>query len=262
MTVAAPRDRDMPRTGAFGSRRALVAQTRAEVLMTLRRGESLLLTLGIPIVLLGFFALIGYPDASVTGGLTTINFLVPGILALAVMSTAMVSLAIATGFERQYGVLKRLATTPLGRPALLVAKTAAVGVVELLQVAVLVIAGLALGWSPRGDVFVALAVIVLATAGFAGIGLLMAGTLRAEVTLASANGLYLLLLLLGGMVVPLSRLPGPVQSVARILPAAALADALHATLGTGSAVPGRAWVALAVWAVAAPVAAALLFRWE
>jgi ABC-2 type transport system permease protein len=242
--------------------RALLAQTRAEITMTLRRGESLLLTLGIPIVLLGFFTLIGYPDRSITGGISTIDFLAPGVLALAVMSTAMVSLGIATGFERQYGVLKRLGTTPLGRPALLGAKTLAVLAVEVLQIIVLWIAAVLMGWQPRGDILAFLLLVILATAGFAGIGLLMAGTLRAEMTLAAANGLYLLLLLLGGMVVPLAKLPGPVQAVARALPAANLADAFHALLGLGSAIPGRAWLVLLAWAVAAPLAAARTFRWE
>ena len=239
---------------------SLWAQTRAEIVMTMRRGESLLLTLGIPVLLLGFFTLVGFPEKS--GGVTTIDFLAPGILALAVMSTAMVSLGIATGFERQYGVLKRLGTTPLGRPALLAAKTIAIAGVELIQVAVLVPAAVLLGWRPEGDIMVVLATVVLATVGFAGLGLLMAGTLKAELTLAAANGLYLVLLLLGGMVVPLSRLPGPVAGMARALPAAALSDALRATLGSGSAVPGRAWLVLLAWAVAAPIAAARLFRWE
>jgi ABC-2 type transport system permease protein len=240
----------------------LAAQTLAEIRMTLRRGESLLLTLGIPILLLGFFVLIGFPSPSEAGGLDTIDFLAPGILALAVMSTAMVSLAIATGFERQYGVLKRLGTTPLGRPALLTAKTLAIAAVELVQVVVLVPAALLLGWHPEGDVIIVLAEVMLATAAFAGLGLLMAGSLKAEMTLALANGLYLVLLLLGGMVVPLSRLPGPVRAFAEGLPAAALSDALHRTLTSGSAVPGRAWAVLIVWALAAPTVAAVTFRWE
>jgi ABC-2 type transport system permease protein len=230
--------------------------------MTLRRGESLLLTLGIPIVLLGFFDLIGYPDKSLTGGISTIAFLTPGILALAVMSTSMVSLAIATGFERQYGVLKRLRVTPLGRPNLVLSKMAAVLAVEILQIIVIWIVGVLLGWQPRGDVITFLILVVLATAGFAGLGLIMAGTLRAEMTLAAANGLYLVLLLLGGMVVPLAKLPGPIRDLARALPAANLADAFHAQLGLGNAVPGRAWLVLLAWAIAAPAIAAATFRWE
>jgi ABC-2 type transport system permease protein len=226
--------------------------------MTLRRGESLLLALGIPVLLLVFFSVV---DVLPTNTDDPVDFLAPGVLALAVMSTAMVGLGIATGFERQYLVLKRLGTTPLGRPALLAAKTAAVLVVELVQVAVLVPVALALGWRPDGNVVAALAAVLVATVAFAGLGLLMAGTLRAEVTLAAANGLYLVLLLLGGMVVPLGELPGALRAVARALPAAALSDALHAALAS-AAVPGRAWLVLAIWAVAAPAAAAALFRWE
>ena len=113
--------------------------------MTLRRGESLLLALGIPVLLLAFFSEV---DVLPVGTRHPVTFLAPGILALAVMSTAMVSLGIATAFERSYGVLKRLGTTPLGRPALLAAKTAAILVVEVVQVAVLVPVALALGWDP------------------------------------------------------------------------------------------------------------------
>jgi ABC-2 type transport system permease protein len=237
------------------------AQTRAEVLMTLRRGESVLLTLGIPVGLLVFFSLVDVlpKPAGVTDAVT---FLAPGILALAVMSTAMVSLGIATGFERQYGVLKRLAVTPLGRPALLGAKTGAIVVLEAIQCAVLVGTAMVLGWHPHGQPVLAAAAALLATIGFAGLGLLMAGTLRAELTLAAANGLYLVLLLLGGMVFPLDKLPGPLRGFARVLPAAALSDALHGTLSTAGHVPDRAWLVLAMWAVAAPVAAAFTFRWE
>jgi ABC-2 type transport system permease protein len=229
--------------------------------MTLRRGDSVLLALGIPVGLLVFFSLVDVlpKPAGVTDPVT---FLAPGILALAVMSTAMVSLGIATGFERHYGVLKRLASTPLGRPALLGAKTVATLGVEALQTVVLVAVALALGWKPGGNAGLAIVAIVIATVAFAGIGLLMAGTLRAEVTLAGANGLYLVLLLLGGMVIPLGRLPGPLRAVARGLPSGALSDALHGSLTAGASVPGRAWAVLAIWAVAAPLAAALTFRWE
>lgn len=237
------------------------AQTQAELKMTLRRGESVLLTLGIPVGLLVFFSLVDVlpKPAGVTHSVT---FLAPGILALAVMSTAMVSLAIATGFERQYGVLKRLGSTPLGRPALLAAKTAAIVAVEVIQVVVLAGAALALGWHPHGNPGLAALAALLATVGFAGVGLLMAGTLGAELTLAAANGLYLVLLLLGGMVFPLSKLPGPLRGFADGLPAAALSDALHATLMTGASAASRDWIVLVVWALVAPAAAALTFRWE
>ena len=249
-----------PPAAAPGRRRArLAAQTRAEVTMTLRRGESVLLALGIPVLLLVFFSLV---DVLPTGTRHSVDFLAPGILALAVMSTAMVGLAIATGFEREYVVLKRLGTTPLRRGELLAAKTAGVLAVLVVQVAVLLPVALALGWRPGGNALLALGAVLLATVAFAGLGLVMAGVLPALTTLAAANGLYLVLLLMGGMVIPVAKLPGPMRAVARALPAAALSDALHGALATGGSVPGGAWVVLAVWALAAPAVAALVFRWE
>lgn len=238
----------------------LVAQTQAELRMTLKRGESLLLTLGIPVMLLAFFSLV---DVLPTATDKPVDFLAPGILALAVMSTAMVSLAIATGFERQYGVLKRLGTTPLGRTNLLLAKTASVVVVELVQVVVLTTVGFAFGWRPPvAGLAVAVLGVVLGTAAFAGIGMTMAGMWSAEKTLAGANGLYLILLLISGMVIPLTKLPAAARAVARLLPSAALADILHGALTVGGTVPARAWIVLTAWALVTPLAAAKLFRWE
>ena len=229
--------------------------------MTLRNGESLLLAVGIPVLLLVFFSLVDVLPAP-AGTEDPVDFLAPGILALATMSTGMVNLAIATGFQRGYGVLKRLGTTPLSRPGLLAAKIVAVLAVQLVQVAVLVPVALALGWRPSGSVASAVAAMLLGTVAFSGLGLLMAGALKPELTLALANGVYLVLLLLGGMVVPLASLPGVLRVVAKALPAAALSDALRASVGAGVAVPGRAWAVLVAWAVAAPLAAAATFRWE
>jgi ABC-2 type transport system permease protein len=232
--------------------------------MTLRRGETLLLTVGIPVIFLVFFSTVHVVP---TGGGKAISFFVPGVLALAIMSTAMVSLGIATGFERGYGVLKRLGSTPLGRPRLLGAKIATVLLVEVVQAIVLVPVGYGLGWRPAGGggagaaAGEALAVALLATVAFGGLGLLLAGVLRAEVNLAAANALYQVLLL-GGMIVPVTKLPGALGAVARVMPAAALSDGLHAALGAGTAVPLQAWVVLVIWAVAMPLAAAFTFRWE
>jgi ABC-2 type transport system permease protein len=239
--------------------KALTAQTRAELMMTLRRGESLLLTIGIPVGLLVFFSLV---DVLPTDTKDPVTFLAPGILALAVMSTAMVSLAIATGFERQYLVLKRLGATPLGRGRLLAAKTAAIVVVELLQAAAIIGVAMGFGWRPNAALASAgVVAAVLATVAFAGLGLLMAGTLRAEATLAGANGLYLLLLLMSGMVIPVDKLPSAMRVAAAVLPAEALAHVLHAA-AAGAATGLRSWIVLAVWAVVAPLAAARWFRWE
>lgn len=240
-----------------------LAQARAEVLMTLRRGESLLLALGIPVILLVFFSLVDVLPTDAAPGEKRAQFLAPGILALAVMSSAMVGLAIATAFERQYGVLKRIGTTPLGRPRLLAAKISAVMVVELVQMVVLVAVGMILGWRPTlAGIAGAAIAVVLGTAAFAGLGLVMAGRMRAEGVLAAANGLYILLLLISGMVFSLSRLPSVLRAVARALPSTALADVMRGVLNPTVSVRPSAWIVLVAWAVAGPVLAARLFRWE
>jgi ABC-2 type transport system permease protein len=241
---------------------ALAAQSRAEISMTLRRGESLLLTVGIPVLLLVFFssvAVVAVPAVH------RVNFITPGILSLCVLSTSLVSLGIATGFERGYGVLKRLFVTPLGRGRLLTAKGVGVLCVEAVQVVVVGAVAAALGWHPRvtgASVAAAIACAILASVAFSGIGLAMAGRLRPEVNLAAANGLYLVLLLSGGMIVPLATLPGGIGSIARALPTGALTTALHDTLALGRVPDAATWAVLAAWAIAAPAAAAATFRFD
>ena len=239
--------------------RAIRAQARVEMLLTVRRGESLLVTLVIPLGILVFFSSV---DAVNTSYKDPVDFLVPGVLALAVMSSAMVSLGIATGYERRYGVLKRLGSTPLSRGGLLTAKTLNVLALEVLQAILIVLTGIALGWNPNGGLVAAVALLLIGTVAFAGIGMLLAGTLRAEANLAVANGLFLVLLFLGGMAYPLAKLPDAVEAFAKLLPAAALSETVRAALSPGRSFPVGELVVLLVWAVAAPLAAARWFRWE
>jgi ABC-2 type transport system permease protein len=241
------------------SRRALAAQVGIELRLTLRRGESLLALLGIPVGVLLFFDQVEVVE---TGFAEPLDFLVPGVLALAVVASGMVSLGIATGFERAYGVLKLLGATPLGRGALVAAKSMSVVLLEVLQVAVIVGVAALLGWPVTARLLPAAGLLVLGTVAFAGLGLLMAGALRAELTLALANALYVAFLLLGGVVVPLDRLPGGLEAVAKGLPATQLAEGLRAVLVAGEEVPAWALLGLLAWAVVAPVAAVIMFRWE
>ena len=235
------------------------SQLRQELTVMARNGEQLLLLVGIPVLLLVFFSQI---DILPTQGLTAVAFLVPGILALAVMSTAMVSLGIATGFERSYGVLKRLGTTPLGTRRLVLAKVVATCIVESAQLALLVVVGIALGWRPVDtNWLVATAAVVLGTTCFAGIGLTLAGRLRAEVNLAAQNGLYLVLLLLGGIIVPNDELPKVVRSLAEWLPSNALSELLRSAF-SGYEIVARSIVVLLVWSVATCATATIYFKWS
>lgn len=248
-----------PAPGAAPRARILVAQALAEVRMTLRNGEQLLLTLVIPLLLL---VLLSKAPTDLVGHAPAIDAVAPGILALAVISTAFTGQAIATGFERRYGVLRLLGATPLGRSGLLMAKTAAVLLIELVQVVLIVSVALALGWDPAGSAGAAAALLVLGTATFSALGLLLAGVLRAEATLAVANGLYLLMLAVGGVVLPTDRLPSAVASVVELLPSAALGQGLRAVLLDGGPLPVSSCAVLLVWGAVAGLLASRTFRWS
>jgi len=252
-----------PAPGAAPLPRMIAAQARLETRTLLRNGEQLLLTLVIPLLLLVAFGL--EPLLNLNTGMSRIDFLTPGIIALAVMSTAFTSQAIATGFERRYGVLKRLGATPLSRGGLIAAKTATVIAVELLQCALILIVAVAIGWRPDASpaaIVVTPLLILLGTAAFSSLALLMAGTLRAEATLAAANLVYIVLLGAGGVVFPLTKFPAGARPVLELLPTGALSTGLRAVLQQGVAFPVASVITLAVWAAAAIALAARMFRWE
>ncbi|MEX2291192.1 MAG: ABC transporter permease [Mycobacteriales bacterium] len=246
-----------PRPGAASLARMLAAQTAAELKLVLRNGEQVLLSLVVPLGLL--VVLVTVPFIPVEG--PRANFFVPGVLALAVMSTAFTGQAIGVGFERQYGVLKRLGATALPRPVLLVAKTLTVLAIELLQVTLLCGVGLALGWDPAGSVLAVLALVVLGTAAFSGLGLLLGGTLPGLTTLAVANLLWFVLLVLGGVLFPVSAF-GAAAPLLSLLPTAALSTGLRDVLVDGAALPLLSLTVLTGWAVVSLAAASRLFRWE
>lgn len=235
-----------------------ISQLRSELTVMARNGEQLLLILVIPLGLLVFFSLV---DVLPNGSASAIDFLVPGVIALAVMSTAMVSLGIATGFERQYLVLKRLGATPLGASRLLAAKTSAVLLIEVLQIALIAVVGLVLGWSAPATSWVSVVIAVLiGTCAFAGLGLLLAGRLRAEVNLAAQNALYLVMLLIGGIVIDQDSMPTALANVSTAFPATALGTVLREAIAGASPFSDAAWWILAGWATIVPLLAVKLFR--
>ncbi len=240
---------------------AILAMSAMELRLALRRGETLVATAVLPVVMLVFFSSVSI--LPLDSG-RPVHFLLPGSIAFAIIATSLVSLGITTAYDRFYGVLKRLGGSPLSRAELIAAKILAVLVVEAVQVAVLVGAASALlGWSAPSGASGGLLVVavLLGTLAFAGVGLLLAGTLRAETMLAVANILFVASLVLGGVVMPISQLPAPLAAVAGALPAAALSDALRVALGA----PGDAAGSLALlagWGVASVGLAVATFRWE
>jgi ABC-2 type transport system permease protein len=247
-----------PAPGAAPWSRMVAAQARMETRLLLRNGEQVLLAVVIPLVVLvgGILAARGF-DLSLSH--PPVDLLTPGVLALAVMSTSFTSLAIATGFERRYGLLKRLGASPLSRSALLAGKVGALLVVEVLQFAVIGAVGVALGWSPSVSVVGAVLAALLGTAAFASLGMLLAGTLRAEATLAAANLVYLLLLAGGAVVLPVDAYGG-LGELVHWLPSGALGEAARSACD--GAVAWRDLGVLAAWAVLGSAATARWFRWE
>ena len=252
-----------PRPGAARASQRVLAHARLELAMMLRNGEQLLLTVILPLGLLVGLSLTTVVDLGVGDGREArLDVVVPGMLALAVLSTAFTGLAIQTGFERRYGVLKRLGSTPLSRSGLLAGKALAVLIVEAGQFVVIAGTGFALGWRPNAlGVVLSVPLMILGTAAFAALGLLLAGTLRAEATLAGANVVYLALLGTGGIVVPVDRLPDSMAPIVELLPSAALADALRQACGHGT-LDAAACAVLLVWFVIGALATARWFRWE
>jgi ABC-2 type transport system permease protein len=255
MTTGAP---TLPSPEASSAGRRIAASTLMEVKLLLRRGENFLFSMVLPVLFLVFFTKV---DVLPLGDGPKVDRLMPPILTLAIMSSALVGLAISTGFERKFGVLKRFGLTPLGRSGLVWSKILSVLCVEFLQVAVIMLVGaLALGWRFHGDVLALAAFLLLGTTAFGGLAMLRAGTLRAEGTLGLANALYVVLLLFGGVAVPLDRLPGPIAAVGGVLPSAALATGVTRALDGDFA--GPAGLVLVAWSVVTILITSRTFRWE
>lgn len=251
-----------PQPGSAPLARQVRAQAVMETRLLLRNGEQLLLALVIPLLVL-FAGVTAIERQNLSLSHTAIDTLAPGVLGLAIMSTAFTSLAISTGFERRYGVLKRLGASPLPRHGLLLGKVGALLALLVAQVVVLGGAALLMGWSPevtlRG-VTGALAVAGIGTAAFAALGLFLAGALRAEATLAVANLVYLLLAAGGAVVLPAS-VYGAAEPVLRWLPSGALGGGLREALLIGT-FPLAPALVLVLWAVVGAALTARTFRWE
>jgi ABC-2 type transport system permease protein len=248
-----------PDPGAAPLARQVLAQASMESRLMLRNGEQLLLAVVIPvIVLVGGVTGAKHLDLGLSH--RPIDEFAPGVLALAVMSTAFTSLAIATGFERRYGVIKRLGSSPLPRSGLLLGKVGALLLVEVLQIAVISVVALALGWEPHASLLAAALTIVLGTAAFASLGLFVAGVLRAEATLAAANLVYLLLMAGGAVVLPSSAYGG-FGAFTTLLPSGALGDGLRHAFWSGS-FDWSSMLVLVVWTALGAALTARTFTWE
>lgn len=259
LAIAAADGRPRAGDGPAAGWRRVLAQAGFEIAVLLRNGEQLLVSLVLPVLALVALTAASVPDL---GAGPRVDVVVPGVLALAVLSSAFTGQAIQTGFDRRYGVLRLLGTTPLGRGGLLAGKALAVLGVLVVQVVVLGGVGLMLGWRPDvGGLGWAALVGLVGTAAFVALALLVAGTLRAEAVLAVANLLWVLLLAGGAVVLPARTLPSALQVVATWLPSGALGEGLRHALVDG-VLDVRSLAVLLAWATLAALLARRTFRWQ
>ncbi len=235
----------------------LRSQTALELKLILRHGEQLLLTLLIPMTMLIGLTLLPLGDFSEP----RIDHVLPLVLAVAIMSTAFTGQAIAVGFDRRYGALKRLGATALPKWAIIGGKSAAVGIIIVGQIVILCTTALFLDWRPNPAGIAAGALTVVAGAlAFAAMGLLIGGRLKAEVVLALANILWFAMLGVAGLVLLGDKLSQPLTVVVTIVPSGALAQAMSEAQDGSLAVVQIA--VLAAWAVVCGFAAVRTFRFE
>ncbi|TGO04938.1 ABC transporter permease [Serinibacter arcticus] len=238
----------------------VLTYARFEAVSALRNGEQLLISIILPALVLIGLGRSGVVELDLLPGQDRLDVVVPGVLGLAVLSSAFTSQAIATAFDRRWGVLRQLATTPLGARGIVAGKVLSVFAVQVVQVVALGALGLALGWRPEvAGVPGALLVGVLGSVAFTSLGLLIAGTLRAEAVLAVANLLWVLLLVGGGLVLPAATFSSGLAVVTAWLPSGAMGDALRLSL-TGGGFDVVAAVVLAAWSGVLTALAAKLFR--
>jgi len=244
---------------AAPARTRVVAQARFETGTLLRNGEQFLVAVVLPAMALVGLALSQSPSL---GSGRRVDLAVPGVLALAVISTAFTGQAITTAFDRRYGVLRLLGVSPLGRNGLLLAKALAVLTIELTQFIVIGVLGLALGWHPQWmGLFAAALLALVGTWTFVALALLLAGTMRAEGVLALANLVWVALLGLGGVIVPRTEMPSGLSHVAALLPSGALGDGLREAFVHGR-LAGMPLLVLVVWGAVATALASRTFRWS
>jgi ABC-2 type transport system permease protein len=231
----------------------LTAQFAIELKLLLRNGEQLLLTMFIPITLLVGMTLLPLGSFGPNRAAT----FVPAIMALAVISTAFTGQAIAVAFDRRYGALKRLGATALPVWGIIAGKSLAVVTVVFLQSILLGAIGFALGWRPSAvGLLLGAAIIALGTAGFAALGLLLGGTLRAEIVLAVANLLWFVFAGFGALTIEGDMVSRTVRSVARLTPSGALTSALSQAMNLSVD-----WFGIAVLAAWGLVASLCALRW-
>jgi ABC-2 type transport system permease protein len=244
--------------------RALALQGFIEIKLQLRRREVVFFSLLLPVLFLLFFGAL-YGNQVTSSGRSYIDYIVPGYAVYAIMSVALVTLAINVATERQFGILKRLGGTPLPRASLVAAKIISGALLAAAVIVVLVVLGItAYHAQLRGNMAAAILVLIVGILSFAAMGITFGGIVKPDSAAAAANLISLTFAFLGGVFIPLDQFPETLRNIAQVLPSERLNDALQAiwTKGQGLGATGSDLLVVALWAAAALALGARRFRWE
>lgn len=235
-------------------RTMLRTQIAMEQRMFWRNGSSVFFTFLFPLLLLGFAGAFAPPEV-----------IVPGIAALAVMSTCFQSLCIQLAFHREQGILKRLAATPLPPSILVGGKVLTTSSVALLEIVFVGIMGkVAFGFDAPHNPLLLLVSIVLGAVAFSALAFCIASLSKSGDTApAFANALQLPLMFISGVFYSVDKLPGAVEYVAGAFPLLHLVEAVRIAWDPGASDPVAIHLlVLALWGIGGVVVAARTFRWE
>lgn len=195
-----------------------------------------------------------------------IDFLVPGIVAMMIMSNNLNGVAGQIASWRERGILRRMQSTPLHASSFIAAQITARLLLNGLQaVIVLLIAQFVFGTMVSGSWLLLLFLIVLGTLAFMSIGFIIAGVAKTPESAGPIAGFVSFpLLFLGGVFFPISNMPDFLQPIVKLLPISHLATAMRQVMNVGAGIGDIALdvILLGGWLIAAFVVASFTFKWE
>ncbi len=194
------------------------------------------------------------------------DFLVPGIVAMMIMSNNLNGVAGQIASWRERGILRRMQSTPLRASTFIAGQITARLVLNGLQATiVLLIASLIFGTQVNGSWAVLMMFVILGTLTFMAIGFIVAGVAKSPESAGPIAGFISFpLLFLGGIFFPISNMPEVIQPYVKLLPISHLSTAMRQVMNVGADLSVLWFDALLLsgWMIVAFIIASFTFKWE
>lgn len=214
----------------------MIAEIRYSLTMFSRNTGGMFWTFGFPIMLFVILGFMYAPQASGTGGADNMmEFMLPGILGMSVMSAAMNSTVAINVKNRARGIFRKLATTPVSRVEWNASKIVSQSIITLISVGISVVfASLVFNLHPNVDITTIL-LVIMGTVTFVGLGLILAAILKSEESATSAANIVTFpLMFLSGSFFPVDNMPWFFKWVADVSPLTYLNNGLRETMVSGN----------------------------